>query len=115
MVGSRSARRKNYLWPVALATAIACGCAPSAEEVKREFDAYVAEVNHCEEASQCTLAAAGCPLGCAVAVRVEAKEDVERKARELIEDYESDGTMCAYECIEISSVECRHGRCATAR
>lgn len=45
----------------------------SAEEVKREFDAYVAEVNHCEGASQCTLAAAGCPLGCVVAVRADAQ------------------------------------------
>ena len=82
--------------------------------MQQEFDAYVAKANQCEETAQCTLATAGCPLGCVVAVRVEAKADVERKARELIEDYESGGAMCAYDCAAVSGAECRDGRCAVA-
>jgi hypothetical protein len=91
---------------------LASACGASEEDVQREFDAYVAAANRCEQASECVLATAGCPLGCSVAVHADAKADVERKARELIEDYESGGTMCAYGCAAVSSIECTDGRCA---
>jgi hypothetical protein len=94
---------------------LASSCAPSEEDVQREFDAFVAEANRCEAASECVLATAGCPLGCSVAVNAGAKADVERKARELIEDFESDGTHCEYDCAAISSIECTDGRCAIVR
>lgn len=113
MLGPQAAPRKKYLRRLGFALVLS-GCAPSAEDVKQEFDAYVANANQCEETAECTLATAGCPLGCVAAVRVEAKADVERKARELIEDYESGGTVCEYECVAVSGAECRDGRCALA-
>lgn len=131
MVGNRCTNRKKYLGAdvkvarqlvrIARLTAsrsllgallLASACGASEEDVQREFDAYVAKANHCEEASECVLATAGCPLGCSVAVNAGAKADVERKARELIEDYESGGTMCEYSCVSVSSLECTDGRCA---
>jgi hypothetical protein len=90
------------------------GCvlfAPSEEDVKAEFDDYVASANSCSTADDCAYASAGCPLGCVVAVRKDRVADVERKARELIDDYESGGRACEYECVQPLGVTCRAGRC----
>jgi hypothetical protein len=90
------------------------GCvlfAPSEEDVQSEFNDYVAGANSCSTDDQCAYASAGCPLGCQVAVRTDRVGDVERKARELIDDYESGGRACEYECVEPLGVTCRAGRC----
>jgi hypothetical protein len=86
-------------------------CAPSEEEVQEEFDAYVAERNACTVTDDCVLATADCPLGCWVSVNRAYQADVEAKARELVEDYESGGQKCYYDCIPAVAV-CRDGRCA---
>jgi len=90
------------------------GCAPSEEEIKSEFEAYVNGANACSEASECAAASADCPLGCQVAVRRDRVASVERKARELIEDFESGGQSCAYDCAPEKPLECVGGRCAFA-
>lgn len=87
------------------------GCAPSEEDVKREFSEEVARSNACEQASDCVSVSPGCPLGCYVAVNVAHRERVERKARELIEGYESWGRQCAYECIEPPEITCVDHKC----
>jgi hypothetical protein len=96
---------------VGLAAALGAGCAPSEEETQREFDAYVEGANACSEASECGLASPDCPLGCYVAVRVDRIASVERKARELIDDYESGGQSCEYDCAPPPVVDCVGGRC----
>jgi hypothetical protein len=88
------------------------GCAPSEAEIRSEFADYVKEANACEAASECALATADCPLGCFVAVRAERVESVERKARELVGDYESGGQQCQYDCAIPAGTECVDGRCA---
>jgi len=88
------------------------GCAPSEEEIRREFDDYVDGANACSAASECGRAGAGCPLGCDVAVRADRVASVERKARELIEDYTSGGEGCVYSCLAPGALECVDGRCA---
>ena len=65
-------------------------------------------------ASDCGIARVDCPLGCFVAVRADRVTSVERKARELIEDYESGGRSCAYDCVEPGALECVRERCTTA-
>ena len=92
----------------------ALGCAPSQEEIEREFDAYVDGANACSAASDCGIARVDCPLGCFVAVRADRVTSVERKARELIEDYESGGRSCAYDCVEPGALEGVRERCTTA-
>lgn len=91
------------------------GCAPSEEEIEREFDAYVEGANACSVASECGIAAADCPLGCFVAVRIDRVASVERKARELVEDYESGGRGCRYDCVQPGALECVSGRCAVGQ
>lgn len=96
------------------AASIATGCvlfAPSEEEVREEFNDYVSGANSCSTVDDCAYASAGCPLGCQVAVRKDRVVDVERKARELIDDYETGGRNCEYECVQALGVECSGGRC----
>lgn len=93
---------------------IATGCvlfAPSEEEVREEFNDYVSGANSCSMVDDCAYASAGCPLGCQVAVRKDRVADVERKARELIDDYETGGRDCEYECVQPLGVTCSGGRC----
>ena len=90
--------------------ALSMSCAPSEEEIQEEFDAFVAERNHCAAASECTLISPGCPLGCGVGVRVDQAAEVQAKADELVEDWESGGRSCDYECLMLT-VDCLDGRC----
>jgi hypothetical protein len=90
----------------------AVGCAPSEEEIQEAFDDYVEGANACSVASECAIAEPGCPLGCSVAVRADRVESVERKARELIDDYQSGGQGCVYTCLAPGELECARGRCA---
>jgi len=93
---------------------VVLGCAPSEEEIKEEFAAEVERSNDCSADSECVTATAGCPLGCWVVVNAEFKARVEQKARELVEDYESGGQGCDYECAEQPTVACVNGECAAA-
>jgi hypothetical protein len=86
-------------------------CAPSEEEIQAEFDSYVRSASGCESADECAIASAGCPLGCWVAVRADRVDDVERRAEELIEDYESGGQGCDYDCASPGTPVCTDGRC----
>ena len=90
------------------------GCAPSEEEIRSEFAAYVSGANECSEARECAAASAECPLGCSVAVRLDRVESVERKARELVDEHESGGQSCEYDCSPPRALECASGRCAFA-
>lgn len=90
--------------------AAACG-APSEEEVKEEFEAFVAARNQCTADDDCVLAAANCPLGCYAAVNRQHQAEVEKKARELVEEYQSGGRSCAYGCVGAVPA-CQDGRCA---
>jgi hypothetical protein len=98
----------------ALALLLFGGCAPSEEEIQEEFEAEVAGSRACEQASDCVAISPGCPLGCWVVVSTTARDRVTRKARELIEDYESGGSACDYGCIEAPAVACSAGACSAA-
>ncbi len=100
---------RRSLWSVVGALVLGCG-APSAEEIKKEFADYVASRRACMTNDDCVLAATDCPLGCGTAVAREDQADVERKARELVDDYESGGEQCYYDCIALSAV-CDAGSC----
>jgi hypothetical protein len=101
---------KHWAW-VLLAVA---GCsAPSEEDIRRRFADYVAGANTCAQASECALATPGCPLGCFVAVRGDRKADVEKKANELIAEYQRAGRGCIYDCASPGPLACVAGRCST--
>jgi len=91
---------------------VVAACAPSEEDVKREFETEVQRSNDCSAASDCVVASAGCPLGCWVLVNAQFKDRVEAKARELVDDYESGGRSCAYDCAAPPTLACRAGKCA---
>jgi hypothetical protein len=103
-------------WSQGLCTALlAAACGPSEQDLKQEFDAEVQRSNGCAVASECVVARAGCPLGCWVLVNAAHQARVEAKARELIDDYESGGRACAYECTERPMIVCSAaGKCAPA-
>lgn len=90
------------------------GCAPTEEEIQEEFEDYVDGANSCSVASECGIAEASCPLGCFVAVRADRVASVERKARELIDDYSSGGRRCVYTCVAAGELECVRGRCSAS-
>lgn len=90
-------------------------CAPSEDEIQEEFDAEVAGARACEQASDCVAVVPGCPLGCWVVVSKAAQARIERKARELIEEYESGGAACDYECTQAPAVACSAGLCSAAQ
>ena len=85
-------------------------CAPSEDEIRAEFEEFVSPRKACTTNDDCVLAATGCPLGCGTAVNREQQAAVEAKARELIEDYESGGAACDYQCIALEAA-CVEGRC----
>lgn len=90
-------------------------CAPSEKEVQVEFDAEVARSNACQVAEDCVVVSPGCPLGCWVVVNAQHRGRVERKAQELISDYESAGAACDYGCTEAPAPACVNAKCAAAQ
>jgi len=90
---------------------LVAACAPSEEEIEAEFAAFVAARNGCESTTECALVGLECPLGCFIAVRSEHARAVREKAQELVEDYESGGRTCAYDCVPAPALECRSQRC----
>jgi hypothetical protein len=84
----------------------------SEEEIEDEFDAFVKTRSACMEPSDCVAVPADCPLGCQVAVNRVHVTAVREKAQELIDEYESGGRSCAYDCIAVQGLECTMGHCA---
>jgi hypothetical protein len=101
--------------PVAFALLMvsAGGCqARSEESLRNEFTAYVSGATQCVRASDCTIVSPGCPLGCEVAVRVDREAAVMAKAQSLIQEYQSHGMACAYDCAGPVQPACDQNRCA---
>ena len=109
----RSERRvaipSRWFW--ALTLAAGCLLGRSEESVKSEFNAYVSAASQCDDAKDCAVAYAACPLGCFVAVRADRKDDVEKKAKDLVAAYERGGSGCAYDCDTPDNLICLGGRC----
>jgi hypothetical protein len=98
-------------WLVIAGLTLLPACAPSEADIRNEFAAYVAGANACQADADCALAYGRCPLGCWVAVRADRKNDVEAKARELVEDYSRGGQSCEYDCAVAGPVTCVAARC----
>src|SRR5262245_64921926 len=99
------------IFAYAACTLLSVACGASEEEVQREFNALVAASNSCTRDSDCATVSPGCPLGCIVAVNAKHKQNVERRARELIDDYEAGGQACAYGCVNPGRVACIANTC----
>lgn len=100
------------LWAASIWLLSCSACAPSDEEVQADFDAFIAEHDRCELNSECVQISPGCPLGCAVAVRADSAGAAQALAAELIDDYQSLGRSCQYDCVPVEGVSCSQGRCA---
>jgi hypothetical protein len=87
------------------------GCGPSAEEIQAEFEDHLAANDSCTADTDCTVISPGCPLGCFVAVRADRADACEARARELIDDYESGGESCDYDCAAPGPVRCEAEHC----
>ncbi len=87
------------------------GCGRSEADVRAEFQTYVAGANSCKDALECAVATADCPLGCFVIVRADRKDDVERKARDLVAQYQSAFQTCVYDCRTPGTLVCVDSRC----
>ena len=105
----RFARSSGWFW--ALTLGASCLLGRSEESVKSEFDAYVQGANHCQDATECGVAYADCPLGCFVAVRADREADVEAKAKDLVAQYRRGGGACVYDCAVPGDMICLGGRC----
>src|SRR5687767_6287192 len=106
----RFAQATTGILVAAICLVAACEDAPSDEDIRQEFDRYVQTANHCTTAAECSYAIPGCPLGCFVAVRTDRKEDVERRARALIE--RTGRGSCEYRCPLAGRLACVENRCA---
>jgi len=96
---------------LAVLTSFAAACGASADEVQAEFNAFVADHDDCQAATDCALITPGCPLGCTVALRADAVDEAEALAKDLIDDYERGGTSCAYGCVGSLRVSCTNQVC----
>jgi len=104
----------HMLYRFALALLLACAaCAPSEEEIREEFDEFLSTRVSCSSVDDCTIVHPGCPLGCHVGVNKAYEAEVKAKAEELIDDYESGGQACDYECLAAEPA-CNAGRCEAA-
>jgi hypothetical protein len=92
------------------ASLLLLACAPSEEEVRADFDEFLTTRTACASADECVLVYPGCPLGCAVAVHRDFETETRSRAAELIDDYESGGRACAYDCLAMQAA-CSSGRC----
>ena len=99
---------------VAVAATGVAACAPSEEDVRAEFNEFLSSRDDCETSDQCVLVLTECPLGCYHAVNARYATSVERKARELVDDYESGGRACAYGCLQAFGAVCEVGSCVVA-
>jgi hypothetical protein len=97
--------------PVAIVAVLMASCAPSEAELRSQFDAVLQSANRCQSSAECVLIDLDCPLGCRAAVRADRANAVRKQAHELIDDYESGGRMCAYECTAPGTPSCEDGRC----
>lgn len=102
-----------YLVAVAFALS-ACSNHPSEEEIQSEFDAYVLKNNSCKVSADCSIVNPGCPLGCYVAVRADKADAVQKKAKQLIDDWESGVQSCLYDCTEPPELACTDSVCTLA-
>lgn len=98
-----------------LGLALGLGCAPSEEEIRKEFSDFVSSHNACERDEDCTLITPGCPLGCWTALHKSAADQGARLASELIEDYESAGRACEYGCVASCGARCTDENVCAAR
>lgn len=94
-----------------LFTALTLSCAPSEQEIQAEFDEFVSNNQACKEDNDCTLIQPGCPLGCSIPVATNAADNGTRLAQDLIEDYESAGRGCDYDCALVCGAACESKRC----
>jgi len=90
---------------------ILSACAPSAEEIRSDFQEKLAECVSCEKAEECVIIYPGCPLGCHVAVNIEFSEELNEYAKSLIADYERGGASCNYGCLAPGAVVCTENTC----
>ena len=91
---------------------LAGGCiGRSAEDVREEFDSFVAERNACSSTAECKMVFPDCPLGCFAYVNARFAVEVDAKAKELVAAYERGGTNCVYDCIQAPPPACTNGRC----
>jgi|GEM_PF-1543996 hypothetical protein len=95
-----------------LCLALGVGCAPSEQEIRKEFEEFVTRHNACERDEDCTLITPGCPLGCWTPLRKDAADEGARLADELIDDYESAGRACEYDCVSACGARCTDKVCA---
>lgn len=80
-------------------------------DLQAEFDAFVAQHNSCTSDADCTLVDPGCPLGCYAAVNLESVGATEAKAQELVDEYQSSGQACNYDCIAPAPIRCEAQHC----
>lgn len=65
----------------------------------------------CESDDECALLTFECPLGCYQAVNTKYVAAVQRKARELLDDYKRGSSRCFSECAIARGAQCRNRKC----
>lgn len=96
---------------VVLASVVASCSSRTRGEIQAEFDAFVERNNACTQADECVVVYPGCPLGCFVAVNETRADATRDKASALVDEYESGGQACAYDCMAPGAPRCESGHC----
>ena len=89
------------------------GCSESRkteDQIKIEFEVETELVNDCNEPSECVVITPGCPLGCNTAVNINEAENLRAVANSLISDYQKDGEICVYTCVQ-KEATCVNNKC----
>jgi hypothetical protein len=81
------------------------------EALRKQFEAYVDTVNACTADMDCTVIFPGCPLGCFVAVPEARREEIEKKARSMLDEFGGGASVCVYNCAANGPPRCTDRRC----
>ena len=75
------------------------------------FRTAVSEAPGCKMASECTVLRTACPLGCAHAMPVSAREELSALAERYVQRARRRDGECAQDCAIPPPVTCKAGRC----
>jgi hypothetical protein len=89
-------------------------CDPLYDQLRREYETFLAERRQCRTKADCDLAMAACPLPIYSAVSAGAKQEVQDQAEHLVQRTAPEHCLCVAD-VGPPEVACRKGTCTEVK